>query len=82
MTEINVTCNLQMERETLQAVFWILCKFSMCPPFWCGRCQVSAYTHYSMSRPISETAAMIHLGSLGRSCGRDCRKARVLNIFP
>jgi len=33
MAERNVTCDPQMERETLQAVLWILCKCSMRMPF-------------------------------------------------
>jgi len=86
MAERNVTCDLQMEWETLRAVFWILCKCSMRPPFVTRQMSswqfISAHTHCSMSRLISETAAMIRLCSLDRSCGRDCRQARVLNIFP
>jgi len=70
MAEGNVTCNLQMEKETLQAVFWIPCKCSMRQPFVMWQMSswqfISAHTHCSM----------------GRSCGRDCIKAGVLNTFP
>jgi hypothetical protein len=86
MAERNVTRDPQMERETLRAVFWILCKCSVCPPFVTWQTSswqlISAHYHCSKSWLISETAAMICLCSLGRSCCRDCRKARVLNIFP
>jgi hypothetical protein len=83
MAERIVTCDIQMDTEIPRVLSCIPRKCSVCVrPLWHGRCQTDnpfpPNTRCSMSRSFSEVAAMILLGSSGRSCGTGGRKTESL----